>query len=377
MRADPPAGFAEAIAPYVAMLDDLRPEGTEIVEAHAHLGLDEDGRSLDVPTLLGLLDEAGAHRGVVFPLHDPDRHPAYRVPNDRVLAWSAESGDRLVPFARLDPSDGPIAEGERCLAAGAQGLKLHPRAQAFGFDVDGIDDIFRLAVEHTVPVLIHMGRGMPPVADGLVQVCERHPEARLILAHAGIADQGVLASRLAGHPAVHYDTSALSPLDVLELFARVPAERVLYASDPPYGRPFNGLLMSLRVARHAGCDDAAMRAVAGEAVARLLAREEPLPARAPVAPRVRSSAGGLTRVVSYGTMAFGAVFSGNPERAAEVTDLAVAVCRDPDPGELGPSYELLGPTLETVVALLHDPASAWWGLGLLQLAVSVAATGGV
>jgi uncharacterized protein len=222
-----------------------------------------------------------------------------------------------------------------------------------------------------------MGRGMPPVADGLVQVCERHPEARLILAHAGIADQGVLTARLAGHPAVHYDTSALSPNDVLELFARVPAERILYASDPPYGRPFGGLLMAMRVARHAGCDDAGMRAVAGEAVARLLNREDPLPARPPVASRTRTYAGGLARIVTYGTMAFGAVFAGGADRGAEMTDLALAVCRDPDPGDLGPSYELFAPTLETVAALMRDPGSAWWGLGLLQLVVVVAATGGV
>jgi uncharacterized protein len=269
-----------------------------------------------------------------------------------------------------------VGEGERCLAAGAQGIKLHPRAQAFGFDVGGIDGIFRLAAEARVPVLIHMGRGMPPVADGLVQVCERHPEVRLVLAHAGIADMGVLTSRLAGHPAVHYDTSAFSALDVTELFARVPAERVVFGSDPPYGRPFGGLYMTLRTARHAGCDDAALRAVAGDAVARLVARADPLPARPPVASRVRAVHGVLLRIVAYGAMAFGAIFSGNLERAAEVLDLAVAVCRDPDPGELGETFELVGSTLATARALLPEPETTWYGMGLLQLAIAVAATGG-
>jgi uncharacterized protein len=378
MGAPPPPAFLDAVAPYAAELrEELIPAGAEVFEAHAHLGLDEDGRSLDVPTLLALLDQAGAHRACVFPLHDPDRHPAYRVPNDRVLAWAAETDGRLVPFARLDPSEEPVAEGERCLAAGARGLKLHPRAQAFGFDVDGIDGIFALADEAQVPLLIHMGRGMPPVAEGLVQVCERHPGARLILAHGGIADQAVLTTRLADHPAVHYDTSTFAPADMLELFARVPAERILFASDPPYGRPFGGLYQALRVARHAGCDPEQLRAVAGASTARLVAGEAPTPARPPVGPRVQSIPGGLARIVGYSSMAFGAMFSGGPDRAAEVTELALSVCRDPEPGELGPTYERLGSSLGTAAALLRDPAVAWWGLGLLQLSTCVAATGGV
>ena len=84
----------------------------------------------------------------MFPLHDPERNPAYRVPNDRVLAWAAESDGRLVPFCRLDPSEAPLEEAHRCLSAGARGIKLHPRAQAFAFDgaiIDALDGIFALA----------------------------------------------------------------------------------------------------------------------------------------------------------------------------------------------------------------------------------------
>ena len=79
----------------------------------------------------------------MFPLHDPERQPAYRVPNDRVLAWAAESDGRLIPFCRLDPAEDPVAEGERCLAAGARGIKLHPRAQAFVFDGPEMDGDLR------------------------------------------------------------------------------------------------------------------------------------------------------------------------------------------------------------------------------------------
>src|SRR3954454_20762555 len=161
--------YAEALAPFLTEAAALRPSGAEVIDAHTHLGLDEDGRSLTLEQLLAQLDAAEARRACVFPLHDPERHPSYRLPNDRVLAWAGESGGRLVPFCRLDPSEDPVGEAERCLARGARGIKLHPRAQAFEFGIAAADDIFRVAREAGVPILIHAGRGMAPM-DALAEL---------------------------------------------------------------------------------------------------------------------------------------------------------------------------------------------------------------
>ena len=174
--------YARALAPFLAEVERLRPANAEVLDAHAHLGLDEDGRSLSSAQLLSMLDAADARRACVFPLHDPERDPAYRVPNDRVLAWARETDSRLIPFCRLDPSEDPLAESERCLAAGARGIKLHPRAQDFDFDGREMDEVFALAEMARVPILIHAGRGLPPLAEGLVDLALRHPEAVLILA---------------------------------------------------------------------------------------------------------------------------------------------------------------------------------------------------
>ena len=80
------------------------------------------------------MDEAGVSGANVFALNEPDREPAYRAPNDRVLRWAAEVPDRLFPFVRLSLDEDPLGEAERCLALGARGIKLHPRAQAFRVD---------------------------------------------------------------------------------------------------------------------------------------------------------------------------------------------------------------------------------------------------
>ena len=53
--------------------------------------------------------------------------------------------------------------------------------------------VFALAAERSVPILIHGGRGLPPIADDLARLVERYPEAQLIVAHAGIADMAGLA----------------------------------------------------------------------------------------------------------------------------------------------------------------------------------------
>src|SRR6185437_7751885 len=241
--------YAEALAPFIAEVARLRPADAEVIDAHTHLGLDEDGRSLTLAQLLAQLDAAEARRACVFPLHDPERRPAYSLPNDRVLAWSGESEGRLVPFCRLDPAEDPLDEAERCLAAGARGIKLHPRAQEFVFDGPEMASVFALAEEASVPILIHAGRGLPPLADGLAELALTHPEAVLILAHGAICDQGILTTRLAEHPGVLYDMSCFFPLDVIELFARVPAERIVFASDPPYGMPATTLYLALRLAR--------------------------------------------------------------------------------------------------------------------------------
>jgi uncharacterized protein len=346
--------YLEALAPFLAEAERLRPAGAEVIDAHTHLGLDEDGRSLSLSELLGQLDGAQAHRACVFPLHDPERRPSYRVPNDRVLAWAGESDRRLIPFCRLDPAEEPVAEAERCLAAGARGIKLHPRAQGFVFDGPEMQDVFQLAEDARVPILIHAGRGLPPLADGLADVALSHPGAVLILAHGAICDQGILTSRLADHPGVLYDTSCFFPLDVSELFARVPAERIVFASDPPYGQPATGLYLALRVCAQAGMDEQATRSVIGGTMAALIDGQG-LPAVQP--PRRASSivlSGRLARVYNYASLVGPALFMGTHEQAAAMLDMAMAACRDPEPGSVGEALETIGRALGAARQLIED-----------------------
>ncbi len=164
------------------------PEGTVLYDAHTHLGNDIDGMVANYDELIGLLDRYGFSQANVFCMDEHDREPAFTVANDRTLAYAEKAAGRLVPYVRLDLTTRPLEEARRCLDLGAQGIKLHPRAQAFSLDDERLAPIFELATERDVPILIHGGRGLPPIAEHLETLVHRCDGVRLIVAHAGIAD---------------------------------------------------------------------------------------------------------------------------------------------------------------------------------------------
>jgi predicted TIM-barrel fold metal-dependent hydrolase len=374
-RVDPSAAFEHVVAEVHALL----PTGAVVVDAHTHLGRDEDGQSLDPAGLIGFLDQVGpTTRACTFPLHDPERTPAYRVPNDRVLRWAQESGGRLYPYCRLDPAEDPVAEAERCLSLGARGIKLHPRAQAFGFGDPAAESIWAVAAEANVPILIHAGRGMPRM-DPLADLALRFPEVVLVLAHAAIADQGMFASRLRDHPNIVYDTSTFSAFDQLELFARVPAERIVFASDVPYGRPLGALHTALRMARYAGLDERERTSLVGATMTDILEGRPLADPTPPRVPEIRPISGRLARVNSYLMMSFAAALSSGPppslERGLQFIALARAACRDPDPGVAGPAMERIDGLLSAAEQLLTlDGEQARAAFGLVMAAGVIAAT---
>ena len=101
----PTARFDELLRRHLEPTGALYPPGLRVWDAHTHLGVDEDGFTQSAEELLELMRAQGVERAFTFPLNDPDRHPAYRVPNDRVMAWAAASDGALVPFCRLDMTE--------------------------------------------------------------------------------------------------------------------------------------------------------------------------------------------------------------------------------------------------------------------------------
>jgi uncharacterized protein len=278
------------------------PDGADVFDAHVHLGTDIDGMVGDLDELRRVQARAGIGRSFMFCLDEPDRHPGFSAPNDRTLDFAARSEGTLVPFVRLDLGEGPIDEAVRCLDRGARGIKLHPRAQKFLLDDERLAPVFELAAERKVPILIHGGRGLPPIADQLALLMDRY-EPQLIVAHAGIADLAALAHHFGGRPNVFFDTSVWSPLDLLDLYRLVAPEQVLYASDFPYGQQPASLLISLRTARMSGLDEVQLRAMLGGSASRIADGEPALPLSAPRGVAELSTPITFARIHQYLSMA--------------------------------------------------------------------------
>ena len=304
---------------------ELPPEAP-VYDAHIHLGQDIDGMSGDPVELLPIQRAYGISRSNVFCLDEPDRHPAFSAANDRTLAHAASAPDELVPFVRLDLTESPVEEAVRCLDLGARGIKLHPRAQRFLPDDPRLEPVFALAAERRVPILIHGGRGLPPIADSLGRLLDRHSPPALIVAHAGIIDLAAMARNFAGRPGVYFDTSVWSPLDLLDLYRLVPPEQVVYASDYPYGRQPNSLLMAVRTARASRLDDDQLRAVLHDTAARIADGLEPVAPGRPCGPPELSHPVTFLRIHQYLTMASAMLWMRHPSDTFGVLGLALNAC---------------------------------------------------
>ena len=305
----------------------LLPAGADIFDAHLHLGHDIDGMIGDYDQLIELMDAYGISRAFMFCLDEPARHPSFTAANDRTLAFAAQSKGRLIPFVRLDLNESPIEEARRCLDAGAQGIKLHPRAQKFTATDERLGPVFELAAERGVPILIHAGRGLPPIADGLRSLVERNPGSKLILAHAGIADMQALAACMRGRKGVFFDTSTWSPVDLLDFYRQIPPEQVVYASDYPYGQQPSSLLLAVKTAIRAGYDDAQLRLMlAGNANALADGSELADPTE-PMGTDTIAMPLQLARIAQYLSMATPLLWSRQPDQVG-VLGLAINTCAE-------------------------------------------------
>jgi predicted TIM-barrel fold metal-dependent hydrolase len=333
-------------------------EGRELLgdvawfDAHTHIGEnDPDGRKATAEEIIGGLDAAGHQRALVFAMHEPD---GYTAANDATLAAAAASGGRLQALARIAPNDdGALDEARRCLEAGAKGFKLHPRSDAFVLPHPVVEEVVALADEQRAPVLFHAGRGIPHLGEAVVDLARRYPGARLILAHAGISDLGWIAEDAVELDNLFFDTAWWNVADQLQLYATIPPGHILYASDMPYGPGLLAAFVFLRVARAVGHGTEALRSIAGEQLARVVAGADP----ADVGPAPGVHAVGervieAERVVSYCAAALQVGFRGmDPAEPIALARLACRTCRD------GDVRALLG-YVDALLAIAQESAAA-------------------
>ena len=344
--------------------------GAELFDAHTHLGQnDPDGMSQTVEALLATLDSAHARGAFVFPMHEPDGYPPA---NDAVLEAARNSDGRLVPFCRVNPHDGAVAEAERCLAAGARGIKLHPRAEQFTLDHPVVRSLAALADERSLPVLIHAGRGIPALGLHAVQLAGDFPDARLILAHAAICDLSWIWRVAADHPNLMFDTAWWMPADLLSLFSLVPPGQILFASDAPYGTTSMSAVFQLRYALQLGMTNDQIRCVTSGQALRIAAGESLQPAGPAIGEHDHPSHVLLERVSAF--LMLGALATMRGGDGTEMLALARLACDVPEEVDDAPVFAAICDLIDTYDRLTEADATDRRRFAFLVLAATVART---
>lgn len=318
----------------------------DLFDAHTHLGQnDPDGFKQTPEELAQTLRRAGARGCFVFPMHEPG---GYSDANDDVITTAARSDGLMVPFCRVDPADDAIREAERALAAGARGIKLHPRAEQFELDHPEVRKLFALADERSLPVLIHAGRGIPALGRDAVQLAGEFPGARLILAHAGVCDLGWIWRAAADLPNLLFDSSWWITADLLALFKLVPPAQILFASDAPYGNTSLSAAFQVRLALQAGLTADQVRSFAGRQSERIAGGDPLAVCGPPPGESERAEHLLLDRVAELTQMAlFARLRGGNSGEALALARLALDV---PDSIDDAPVFSALRSLFDTFEA---------------------------
>lgn len=205
------------------------------IDAHVHIGEDTAGASATAEEVVQLLDEGPLDRAVVF-CFDETRGLLHG--NDHV--WDvAQDDDRLAPLLRVDPA---MHDPEDLSAASDDyaGFKFHPRSQ--DFPMQAVYEHLEVIGATGKPALIHTGldegRAHP---RAVLEAAEIHPDTDIVMAHATkgyyFQNEG-FRERLARCDNVYLDTSLhMTPLGIETMVEDLGADRILFASDYPYGHP--------------------------------------------------------------------------------------------------------------------------------------------
>jgi len=178
-------------------------------------------------------------------------------------------------------------------------------------------------------VLVHAGRGIPALGLHAVELVEEFPDARLILAHAGICDLSWIWRVAPDYPNLLFDTAWWMPADLNTLFSLVPPGQILFASDAPYGNTGMSASFMLRTALQVGLSSEQIRSIASGQALRIAAGEPLAPQGPAVGERERAPHALLDRVSEFLLLGTIASMRGL-DAGAEMLALARLACDVPD-----------------------------------------------
>jgi len=171
--------------------------------------------------------------------------------NDEALAIARRYGNRVLPFAMLQPKAGQVALDElaRCVDAGMVGVgELGPYGQGYRLDDPDFSRVVEACIDYDIPINLHVneevghyygGKAATPLLH-IYHLAERYPELKLILSHwgGGLLFYELMAEVQKVLRNVWYDTAASPLLYPTERIFKaaltvVDHRKLLYGSDYP------------------------------------------------------------------------------------------------------------------------------------------------
>jgi predicted TIM-barrel fold metal-dependent hydrolase len=224
-----------------------------IIDAHVHLmepprgaeGYDylkstngAWGQVWNAERLVGLLDECGFDRAVIFTFAGLYANDEYGFYNDNLANEVGRFPDRLIGFGCLDLKSDPRAADQipRLVEElGLVGLKFHPWAQRFPANSGLLRSVYEHASRYRLPILFHTGT--PPYSQPaqVAQWAAEYPDVQFIMGHFGKLLWLDAVRAAARHPNVYLETSGAQVSDI-EIGVEILGEdRILFGTDLPIG----------------------------------------------------------------------------------------------------------------------------------------------
>lgn len=171
------------------------------------------------------------------------------VPDHEVAKYAAAHPGRVTGFLCVDPTQpgwwDELEEGHQNLKL--KGIKLLPMYAGFKPNDPELDDLWRYAAKHGLPVLLHTGTTfidkapldctVPRLID---DVAIRFPDVKIIMAHLSHPYEGESVVVIRKHPNVYADCSALHyrPFQLYHSLMLAQEygvwEKILFGSDYPF-----------------------------------------------------------------------------------------------------------------------------------------------
>jgi predicted TIM-barrel fold metal-dependent hydrolase len=217
-----------------------------VIDGHTHFA--GTGRGLPpntVEDLLSMMDGNGIDAVVTCaPYSSIGRDRTYDEANRFLADSMARAPERIIGFVRVNPhlQENALRSIEAGIREqGFRGVKVHPRNEAFPINSEELAfPIAELASKLDVPLLIHTGE---PDTYGFAQptlvgdLADSFPDLKLVIGHMGkrLYEDAICVARWFEN--IILDTSFRYPRNIARAVKRVGADRVVYASDMPFGVP--------------------------------------------------------------------------------------------------------------------------------------------